>query len=160
MLAVEVNWDLLDRYQDAMSPVTLIGAVIAAAVAVWLVFQVRARFREDSGRADDKLEMLTQFRELHQQGELTEDEYRLIKGRLAREAAHQMNTTPKTIRESAKGAVGAVQQEGGTGKTGETVRDDANRQVSRSMDEPPNLNSATVKSVERDESGKMPDSDG
>jgi hypothetical protein len=63
MLAVEMNWDLLNRYQDVMSPTTLVGTIIAATVAVWLIFQVRARFREDSGRADDKLEMLTQFRD-------------------------------------------------------------------------------------------------
>jgi hypothetical protein len=148
MLAVEMNWDLLNRYQDAMSPTTLVGTIIAAAVAVWLIFQVRARFREDSGRADDKLEMLTQFRELHQQGELTEDEYRLIKGRLARDAARQMDATPKTTMKSAIAAGGDVQQEGGTGNTGETVQDDSNRQVSRSTDEPPNLNSATVKNSE------------
>ncbi|MDB5343637.1 MAG: hypothetical protein JWP89_2014 [Schlesneria sp.] len=148
MLAVEMNWDLLNRYQDAMSPTMLVGTIIAATVAVWLIFQVRARFREDSGRADDKLEMLTQFRELRQQGELTEDEYRLIKGRLARDAARQMDATPKTIMKSAKAAGGDVQQEGGTGNTGETVQDDSNRQVSRSTDEPPNLNSATVKNSE------------
>ncbi len=148
MLAVEMNWDLLNRYQDAMSPTTLVGTLIVATVAVWLIFQVRARFREDSGRADNKLEMLTQFRELHQQGELTEDEYRLIKGRLARDAARQMDATPKTTRKSAKPADGDVQQEGGTGNAGETVQDDSNRQVSRSTDEPPNLNSATVKNSE------------
>ncbi len=148
MLAVEMNWDLLNRYQDVMSPITLVGTIIAATVAVWLIFQVRARFREDSGRADDKLEMLTQFRELRQQGELTEDEYRLIKGRLAHDAARQMDATPKTTMKSAKAAVGDVQQEGGTGNAGETVQDDSNRQVSRSTDEPPNLNSATVKNSE------------
>jgi hypothetical protein len=139
MLAVEMNWDLLNRYQDAMSPTTLVGTIIVAAFAVWLIFQVRARFREDTGRADDKLEMLTQFRELHQQGELTEDEYRLIKGRLARDAARQLDANPNTTWKSAKPADGKVQQEGGTENT---VQDDSNRQVSRSTDERPNLNSA------------------
>lgn len=139
MLAVEMNWDLLNRYQDAMSPTTLVGTIIVAAFAVWLIFQVRARFREDTGRADDKLEMLTQFRELHQQGELTEDEYRLIKGRLARDAARQLDANPNTTWKSAKLADGKVQQEGGTENT---VQDDSNRQVSRSTDERPNLNSA------------------
>ena len=139
MLAVEMNWDLLNRYQDAMSPTTLVGTIIVAAFAVWLIFQVRARFREDTGRADDKLEMLTQFRELHQQGELTEDEYRLIKGRLARDAARQLDANLNTTWKSAKPADGKVQQEGGTENT---VQDDSNRQVSRSTDERPNLNSA------------------
>lgn len=158
MLAVEMNWDLFNRYQDAFSPITLIGTGVAVVVAIWLVFQVRARFREDSGRADDKLEMLTQFRDLHQQGELTEDEYRLIKSRLARDAARQLDATSTSKQQSAKAAVGAVQREGSTEKTDDTVQDDKNRQVSRSTDEPPNLNSTTVKTMQWDESGKMLDS--
>lgn len=147
MLAVDVNWNLFNRYQDVMSLQTLLGLVIAISVAGWLVFRMRARFREDSGRADDKLEMLTQFRELHQQGELTEDEYRLIKGRLAREATARLATTPATTSagrpKSARGAVEGVRQEGGTEDAGETGRDDTELQQSRSPDEPPNENSTT-----------------
>ena len=147
MLAVDMNWNLFNRYQDVMSLQTLLGLVIAISVAGWLVFQMRARFREDSGRADDKLEMLTQFRELHQQGELTEDEYRLIKGRLAREATARLTTTSAATSagrpKSARGAVEGVRQEGGTEKAGETGRDDTELQQSRSPDEPPNENSTT-----------------
>ncbi len=147
MLAVDMNWNLFNRYQDVMSLQTLLGLVIAISVAGWLVFQMRARFREDSGRADDKLEMLTQFRELHQQGELTEDEYRLIKGRLAREATARLATTSATTSagrpKSAGGAVEGVRQEGGTENAGETGRDDTELQQSRSPDEPPNENSTT-----------------
>ena len=147
MLAVDVNWNLFNRYQDVMSLQTLQGLVIAISVAGWLVFRMRARFREDSGRADDKLEMLTQFRELHQQGELTEDEYRLIKGRLAREATARLATTPATTSagrpKSARGAVEGVRQEGGTENAGEAWRDDTELQQSRSPDEPPNENSTT-----------------
>ncbi|MBS0204418.1 MAG: hypothetical protein JSS49_16050 [Planctomycetes bacterium] len=124
MLAVQMDWDLFNKYKGAVSPVTLLGVVIAVTVACWLVFHLRARFREDSGRADDKLEMLTQFRELHQQGELTEDEYRLIKGRLARDAASLMAVTPGGARDSAVSAEQGVCQEDGTEKTGETGKDD------------------------------------
>lgn len=150
MLAVDVNWNLFNRYQDVMSLQTLLGLVIAISVAGWLVFRMRARFREDSGRADDKLEMLTQFRELHQQGELTEDEYRLIKSRLAREATARLVTTSTTSAttstgrtKSARGAVEGVRQEGGTENAGEAGRDDTELPQSRSTDEPPNENSTT-----------------
>lgn len=151
MLAVDMNWNLFNRYQDVMSLQTLVGLVIAISVGGWLVFRMRARFREDSGRADDKLEMLTQFRELHQQGELTEDEYRLIKGRLAREATARLVTTSATTPattsagrpKSAGGAVEGVRQEGGTENAGEAGRDDTELQQSRSPDEPPNENSTT-----------------
>ena len=124
MLAVQMDWDLFHKYKDAVSPVTLWGVMIAVVVACWLVFHLRARFREDSGRADGKLEMLTQFRELRQQGELTEDEYRLIKSRLAREAADLMAVTPRDEWKSAVSAEQGVCQEDGTEKTGETGNDD------------------------------------
>jgi hypothetical protein len=95
---------------------------------------------------------------LHQQGELTEDEYRLIKSRLARDAARQFDATSTSKQQSAKAAIETAQREGSTEKTDDTVQDDKNRQVSRSTDEPPNLNSTTVKSMQWDESGKMLDS--
>ncbi len=142
MLAVQVDWKLFDGYKNAMTPLTLLGVVIAVSVSVWLVFHLRARFREDSGRADDKLEMLTQFRELHQQGELTEDEYRLIKSRLAREAAFRLNVSSTGTSKSAKAADEGVRQDGGIEKTGETGGDDRDLQESRSTDEPPNEKSA------------------
>lgn len=157
MLAVEVDWDLFNRYQNAMTPTTMLGVVLVVSISAWLIVRLRARFREDSGRADDKLEMLTQFRELHQQGELTEDEYRLIKSRLAREAAGRLATTSTTTRKSAGSAVQGVWNEGGTEKADGTGQDDANRQESRSTDEPPNQNSATVKPPEWNASGKSPD---
>jgi hypothetical protein len=143
MLAVEVDWNLFGRYQDVMTPGTLVGVVIAAGVSIWVVMRLRAWFREDAGRADDKLEMLTQFRDLHQQGELTEDEYRLIKSRLAREAVASPVATPTGKQKSANAADGNVRQVGGTEKAGETGRNGAGCEESRSLTEPPNLNSAS-----------------
>ena len=143
MLAVDVNWNLFNRYQDAMSLETLLGAVIAVSVAGWLVYRMRARFREDSGRADDRLEMLTQFRELHQQGGLTEDEYRLIKSRLAREATALLMTASTGKSQPAGGAVGDVRKGGGIEKAGESGRDGKNLEESRFTEEPPNQKSPT-----------------
>lgn len=84
MLAVTVNRELLTRYQDVLTPTTAIGVVLTIGIGGWLVFRLRAWFREGDGRAEDNLEMLTQFRDLRQQGELTEDEYRLIRSHLTR----------------------------------------------------------------------------
>jgi hypothetical protein len=157
MLAVDVNWNLFNRYQDVMSLETLLGLVIAVSVAGWLVHRMRARFREDSGRADAKLEMLTQFRELHQQGELTEDEYRLIRSRLAREAGSLFVSTSADKTKPARGAVGDVRQEGGTEKAGETGRDDGDLDKSRSAFEPPNQKSTALTPLEWNASGMSPD---
>ena len=82
MLAVTVDWNLLRQLSGTLAPWQWAITLVAACVGVWFIFQLRAWFREDTGRADDNLEMLTQFRDLHRQGELSEDEYRLIKKQL------------------------------------------------------------------------------
>jgi len=143
MLASRIDWGLLNQYQGVMTPTTLLGVVIAISVSGWLIFRLRARFREDSGRADERLEMLSQFRDLRQQGELTEDEYRLIKSRLARETVGQLAATSTGPQQSAVHATQPARQEGGTEKTGETGQDDMDLRESRSTDEGPKLNSAT-----------------
>ena len=60
--------------------------VLSVTTAIWLIMRIRAYFREDSEDADQTLEMLTQFRELHQEGGLSDDEFRLIRSRLAHTA--------------------------------------------------------------------------
>lgn len=136
MLAAQSAGDLLNRLSDVATPVTLIIAVIVIGVGLGLTLKLRASFREDSDRAEGKLEMLSQFRELHEQGDLSEEEYRLIKSRLAREAAvasgvHNSQGLP------AKSA--AVNQSSDrTEKTGESGSDGGQHDKSRSSDEPPN----------------------
>lgn len=131
MLAMEVDWDLFGGYQRALTPGMILGVIVVVSISAWLIFRMRARFREDSGRAEGKLEMLTQFREMHQQGELTEDEYRLIKSRLARETVGLLATTSMGERKSAIAAESDVQEEGGTEKAGESGRDDTESDQSR-----------------------------
>jgi len=59
------------------------GLVIATlTLAIWLFGRLRSYFREDADDADQTVEMLTQFRDLHQQGGLSNDEFRLIRSRL------------------------------------------------------------------------------
>lgn len=60
------------------------GLVIAAVtLTIWLIGRLRSYFREDADDADQTLEMLSQFRNLHQQGGLSNDEFRLIRSRLS-----------------------------------------------------------------------------
>jgi hypothetical protein len=84
--------ELYDQlWQVAASPgqwvpiLVVLGALIA--VIVWL----RVRFRDDDDPAEDSLELLSQFRELHQRGELSEDEFRSIKSRLSA-SSHRLLT--------------------------------------------------------------------
>lgn len=142
MLAVQVDWDLFNRYREVMSPTTLLGVVITISVFSWLILRLRARFREDTGRDVDGLEMLTQFRDLRQQGELTEDEYRLIKSRLAGGSTPPAGATSVVAQKSAKPAAADVRQAECSEKAGETGQDDTSLRESRSTDEGPNLKSA------------------
>jgi hypothetical protein len=55
---------------------------VIVAVAAWLLFRVRARFRDHEDPAEDKRRLLMQMGEMHRQGGLSEEEFRSIKSRL------------------------------------------------------------------------------
>ncbi len=98
MLAVVVDWDLAKKYAATMPPWQWAIVVLVGSIGVWCLFQLRAWFREDDGRADGHLEMLTQFRDLHRQGGISEDEYRLIKSQLVTGQAAQMRAGQRPSR--------------------------------------------------------------
>ncbi len=81
---------LMDRlYVYAMTGL----AVLAIAVLVWLILRIRSWFF-DSDDSDVPLEeMLTQFRQLKREGELTAEEYRLISQRLSGQPAPVKSAT-------------------------------------------------------------------
>ena len=58
------------------------GLLFAFVLLAWVVVRLRDWFREDSGPADDRRRMLSEIRELYHEGDLSEQEYRSIKGRL------------------------------------------------------------------------------
>ncbi|HEY0982559.1 MULTISPECIES: hypothetical protein [unclassified Schlesneria] len=78
-----IDWNRWQNYQQAMSPLSwaIVGLVVLG--SIWLIVWIRSYFRDDADNADETLEMLTQFRELHQEGGLSDDEFRLIRSRLA-----------------------------------------------------------------------------
>jgi hypothetical protein len=71
-------WDFLGESFFAW-----IGLCVALLILAGVVYRLRSWWREDAGRAVDSNELLTQFRELHREGDLTEAEFRSIKSRLA-----------------------------------------------------------------------------
>ena len=134
--AVVVDWNRLRQYGDTLAPWQWAIALLVACVGVWSIFQMRAWFREDSGRADDNLKMLTQFRDLHRQGGLSEDEYRLIKGRLIAGHSPQSQAAkgPPTSAKTADGPQTANEKDGPhDGMDGE----------SRSREKPPTMEAET-----------------
>ena len=73
-----------------MKSIVLWVAVLAmaTAVCVYLIGKFRGTYREsDQGSTN----LLTNFRELHSQGELSDEEYRNIKAKLATRIREQFN---------------------------------------------------------------------
>jgi hypothetical protein len=77
LLAAKTLDDLLDQ-----SLWVGIGLVVAVLVLAWVTYHLRAWFGEDEGHTDANQELLTHVRDLHREGEMSESEYRSIKGRL------------------------------------------------------------------------------
>jgi hypothetical protein len=63
---------------------TSLAFFAAIVFAVWLIFRIRSRYRGHEDPAADEQRMLMQLRDLRRQGDLSDDEYRSIKGRLAK----------------------------------------------------------------------------
>jgi len=89
-------WRIAGKVMSPWQWAILIGAVF---VAIWLIVRLRSYFREDADSADGSLEMLTQFRALHQEGGLSDDEFRLIRSRLA-STAQGARVTERTNRKA------------------------------------------------------------
>ena len=61
----------------------VVGTVLLLALLAWLVWKVRDWWREDANDSGTEHEILAQYRELRLRGELSEEEYRSIKRRMA-----------------------------------------------------------------------------
>ena len=73
-------WKLLDA--SWYEWLALVATFFSVVVLIWLVIRVKTWYREDEDPAAQDHEMLVQFRDLHRQGDLSEEEFRSIKGRL------------------------------------------------------------------------------
>ena len=59
-----------------------LGAFVVSAVAIWLIVQIKSRYCDNEDPKVAEHEMLVEIRELHRQGDLSEQEYRSIKNQL------------------------------------------------------------------------------
>jgi uncharacterized membrane protein len=78
LAAAKTVWDLLDQ-----SMWSGIGLVVALLWLAWAAYRLRSWYGEDEDRADAGQEMLSQLRQMRAEGEVSEEEFRSIKGRLA-----------------------------------------------------------------------------
>lgn len=59
-----------------------IGLVVALLALAWIAHRLRAWYGEDEDRTAANHELLSRLLELRREGDVSEDEYRSIKGRL------------------------------------------------------------------------------
>ena len=86
---------MTELFRHPLSQAALWFAVIFALLALAIVALRRWR----GGASDDQpkaSELLTKFRELHGRGGLSDDEYRTIKTKLARQLETELNDNDKT----------------------------------------------------------------
>lgn len=75
--------DLDDLFQEfASSALLFVGLVLVVGIGLWIVTRLRSRLADDEGSATGDHRLLSQIADLKEQGDLTEEEYRSIKGRL------------------------------------------------------------------------------
>ena len=84
---------------DSLSHPLLLAALWFAVILAILALAIVGLRRWRGGAADDRpvtSELLTKFRELHARGGLSDDEYRTIKTKLARQLDIELNVNDKT----------------------------------------------------------------
>ena len=62
-----------------------IGLVFALLVLAWAAFRLRSWFGEDEDHADANQELLIHLKQMRSHGDVSEEEFRNIKGRLSQE---------------------------------------------------------------------------
>ena len=80
------HWKLLEELLP-----WVIGTVVALGVLGWLIVTIRSWFGDDTDRMECEQELLVQLREIRGQGDLSDEEFRSIKGRLASKIADSLN---------------------------------------------------------------------
>ena len=70
-----------DVWHQALIPLITVASLITVlAVAIYLI---RSWMHDNDGPAASAHELLAEYRELHRRGELSDEEFRIIKGRMA-----------------------------------------------------------------------------
>lgn len=88
------KWNVL---QDVLGPATP-GAVeflamsIGVFVLIWVTLRVKAWFRDDTARDENPVHLLSELEEMRGEDGLTEEEFRLIKSRLAKAVVANVGT--------------------------------------------------------------------
>ena len=99
--------------------IPLLSVVAGIGVLAILIYWIRVWVRDNEDSAGSTLELLSEYRELNRRGELTDEEYRIIKSRLAHQiggTASPMGAGPQPLPEASKPA-GELEKGCGSGSS-------------------------------------------
>ncbi len=74
--------DLFHNFAE--SSLLFLGLVLVVGIGIWVVSWIRSRLADDEGSQAGDHRLLSQIADLREQGDLTDEEYRSIKGRLVK----------------------------------------------------------------------------
>ena len=72
-MIVAENQTLIEVLKSSAVPLT--GLLVFLLIAAWAVSRIRGRFRDREDRTAGTHQMLIQYRELHRNGDLSDEEY-------------------------------------------------------------------------------------
>jgi hypothetical protein len=76
--------------QSIQLALALAALAVAVALGGYVIGKIRAAYSRPAASAS---ELLTDFREMHSQGELSDEEFRTIKSMLSEQLAHEVKRT-------------------------------------------------------------------
>ncbi len=79
---------------------TLGSLLLALSVAAWIINRIRLRYRDNDGPEEGDQQLLLQISDLRREGDLTDEEYRSIKGRLIKRLDNTLSASPQEPSES------------------------------------------------------------
>ncbi len=72
----------MDSKLDQLPMLDILGLAALFTIGIWLIVKIRARYWDHEDPAEVERQMLIQMGESHRQGDLSDQEYRSITGRL------------------------------------------------------------------------------
>ncbi len=93
------KWNVLKDVLGPAAPGALefLGMSVGVIVLIWVTLRIKAWFRDDEARDENPVHLLSELEEMRREDGLTDEEFRLIKSRLAKAVVANVGT-PKSAR--------------------------------------------------------------
>ncbi len=113
---------IYEEFFDSLWQLLGLGTIIA--IGVMILFKLRSRFSDDADSDTNPHAMLSQIHELRREGELTDEEYRSIKGRLVErlDGSSSAPQTPSVAGETSE-TVNLTESDGADEEAGDDLGD-------------------------------------